>query len=562
MHPTSEPFKSSPLHFSEEVVTPLPLKQSDAVSHSTPISSVYQSNDLSIESYCSSSSNISVISERLNNTDINSPSKLFQNKHAIHQFENVTPDVSAPSSPSAAAHVKLNYDARSSPDIQQAGSYTPRSSSSESSITQHENSPPQTFAKDHYDDNIEYNSVTTESAPTSRPTTPSQFVFKKPEYDSHYHHTHFHHLEKKDTIFNDLRRFFKKGHGKKKKSLLVEDASGVRSSNSSVYSKHSDLSFANEFNKNIQSRYGKWGQFVGKGSGGSVRIIRRNTDGKTFAVKEFRKKASNENEKEYIKKVTAEFCIGSTLHNSNVIEALDIIQEGHTFYEIMEYAPNDLFTIVMSGKMEPKEISCCWRQLLDGVKYLQGMGIAHRDLKLDNLVLDERGIVKIIDFGCSTVIKYPFEETTHMSKGICGSDPYIAPEQYTQKEYDARKTDLWSCGIIYVCMTIRRFPWKTPCPEKDQSYSNFVRRDNSGAEKLFKLLPRYARPIVSRILCPDPAKRCTLADVMEDEWIKNIETCSPEVPARNHQHHLLVKPSKEIMARGNIVILPPARKET
>lgn len=159
------------------------------------------------------------------------------------------------------------------------------------------------------------------------------------------------------------------------------------------------------------------GQFVGKGSGGSVRIIRRNTDGKTFAVKEFRKKASNENEKEYIKKVTAEFCIGSTLHNSNVIEALDLIQEGHTFYEIMEYAPNDLFTIVMSGRMEPKEISCCWHQLLDGVKYLQAMGIAHRDLKLDNLVLDERGIVKIIDFGCSTVIKYPFEETTHMSKG-------------------------------------------------------------------------------------------------------------------------------------------------
>lgn len=259
--------------------------------------------------------------------------------------------------------------------------------------------------------------------------------------------------------------------------------------------------------------------------------------------------------------MTAEFCIGSTLHNFNVIEALDIIQEGQSFYEIMEYAPNDLFNIVMSGKMTPDEISCCWRQLLNGVKYLQSMGIAHRDLKLDNMVLDERGVVKIIDFGCATVIKYPFEDHVHLSKGICGSDPYIAPEQYTQKEYDARKTDLWSCGIIYICMTIRRFPWRLPRPEKDQSYSNFVQPNNNGAEKLFKLLPRYARPIISRILLPDPEKRCLLEDVLDDAWVKSIETCSPEQPARNHPHHLLFEPSKQIMERGNIIVLPAPKKE-
>lgn len=259
--------------------------------------------------------------------------------------------------------------------------------------------------------------------------------------------------------------------------------------------------------------------------------------------------------------MTAEFCIGSTLHNCNVIEALDIIQEGQSFYEIMEYAPNDLFNIVMSGEMTPDETSCCWRQLLNGVNYLQSMGIAHRDLKLDNMVLDERGVVKIIDFGCATVIKYPFEDHTHLSKGICGSDPYIAPEQYTQKEYDARKTDLWSCGIIFICMTIRRFPWRLPRPEKDQSYSNFVQPNNNGAEKLFKLLPRYARPIISRILLPDPEKRCLLEDVLDDEWVKSIETCSPARPAGNHPHHLLFEPTKAIMERGNIVVLSSPKKE-
>lgn len=156
-----------------------------------------------------------------------------------------------------------------------------------------------------------------------------------------------------------------------------------------------------------------------------------------------------------------------------------------------------------------------------------------------------------------------FKATTYLCiLGICGSDPYIAPEQYTQKEYDARKTDLWSCGIILICMIIRRFPWRLPRPDKDQSFSNFVQQDNSGAEKLFKLLPRYARPIVSRILVPDPEKRCTLEDVFEDEWVKKIDVCTPDKPAKSHSHHLMFKPSKDIMKRGNIIVLPPRKEES
>lgn len=147
-------------------------------------------------------------------------------------------------------------------------------------------------------------------------------------------------------------------------------------------------------------------------------MIRRSADQKTFAVKQFRKRLTHESEKDYIKKVTAEFCIGSTLHHPNIIETLDIIQENDDcFFEIMEYAPNDMFSIVMSGMMSREEIACCWRQLLNGVEYLQSMGIAHRDIKLDNIVLDHFGILKIIDFGCSTVYKYPFESTITLTKG-------------------------------------------------------------------------------------------------------------------------------------------------
>ncbi|ORE11307.1 Pkinase-domain-containing protein [Rhizopus microsporus var. microsporus] len=484
---------------------------------------------------------VNQLTDKLQQIDFNSPAKIFQNKHAVHQFHNITPDVSMPGTPLLSPHNKRSsqtlYDSDTH-SLPTTAVHTPPSLSPHQSDDDNDK-PREKKLNDNEKDNYYHSSNSTVSLP-SRPATPSQFIFKRPQYNKEYHHTHFHHLEKKDTIFHDLKRFFK-GDKKKKKSPSIAS--------------NSDLSFANEFNRDLEGKYGKWGRFVGKGAGGSVRLIRRSTDGKTFAVKQFRKRGLNEPEKEYVKKVTAEFCIGSTLHHPNVIETLDIIQEGQNFYEIMEFAPNDLFNIVMSGKMSREEIACCWKQLLNGVQYMQQMGLAHRDLKLDNMVLDERGIVKIIDFGCAVVNKYPFETKVHKSKGICGSDPYIAPEQFTEPEYDARLSDLWSCGIIFICMSIRRFPWRLPRPDKDQSYKNFVTPSTEGAEKLFKMLPRESRPIMKRILNPDPEKRCSLEDVLNDDWVKSIPTCTMDHPEKSHAHHLLVEPSSEVKESCNIIVL-------
>lgn len=550
------------------------------------------------------------LSEKLKAVNFNTPAKIFQNKLAVHHFESVTPEISvpgtpivhhnrkstssfdissaypSPSLPPTAAHTP-SLSPRESGESGGNGSVTitingddassrssgprsrPASSSSVSSLEGNGNSPfsfsrpespentnstQQQYTTDNNSSNTSLQPYTSSSTstnnslPASRPSTPSQFIFKRPQYNKNYHHTHFHHSDKKDTFLHELKRFFKndkKKHNKK----------SARPSLGNTKGKISDLSFANEFNKDLEGRYGKWGRFVGKGAGGSVRLIRRSTDNKTFAVKQFRKRGPNENEKEYVKKITAEFCIGSTLHHANVIETLDIIQEGSAFYEIMEFAPNDLFNIVMSGRMSRDEIACCWKQMLDGVNYLQSMGIAHRDLKLDNMVLDERGILKLIDFGCTVVVKYPHENKIHRSKGICGSDPYIAPEQYIAPDYDATLTDVWSCGIVYVCMIIRRFPWRIPRPAQDQSFKNFITPSSESAARLFKMLPRDSRSIISRILEPEPTKRCTLQQVLDDTWVSSIATCTIEQPCTDHQHHVLVQPTKEIMERGNIVVL-------
>lgn len=139
----------------------------------------------------------------------------------------------------------------------------------------------------------------------------------------------------------------------------------------------------------------------------------------------------------------------------------------------MEYAPYDLFSVVMSGKMSRPEIYCIFRQICDGVEYLHSIGLAHRDLKLDNCVMTEGNVIKLIDFGTATVFHYPGKQQVKAT-GIVGSDPYLAPEVLSDENYDPRKTDVWSVAMIFLCMILRRFPWKLPDPKTDPNFRNFV----------------------------------------------------------------------------------------
>ncbi|GAA5881932.1 hypothetical protein JCM16303_003473 [Sporobolomyces ruberrimus] len=228
-----------------------------------------------------------------------------------------------------------------------------------------------------------------------------------------------------------------------------------------------------EDHAHLQKKYGKWGKILGSGAGGTVRLIKRSKDHTVYAVKEFRAKRVGESEREYVKKVTAEFCIGSTLHHPNIIETLDIISDNGHYYEVMQYAEFDLFSIVMSGKMTRPEIYCVFKQIIDGVDYLHSMGLAHRDLKLDNCVMTGDNTVKLIDFGTAVVFQYPGQKTTK-ANGVVGSDPYLAPEVIAKKDYDPRLTDVWSVAIIFMCMILRRFPWKLPDAKNDASYRLYV----------------------------------------------------------------------------------------
>ncbi|EAT83924.2 hypothetical protein SNOG_08756 [Parastagonospora nodorum SN15] len=386
---------------------------------------------------------------------------------------------------------------------------------------------------------------------------------------------------------SELKRFFKIGHRNKdkdKEKRKESPAPSIKREKQSKSSKSGTMTppltgggsfhipFADDHG--LQSKYGKFGKVLGSGAGGSVRLMKRSSDGVTFAVKQFRARHSYESEKDYNKKVTAEFCIGSTLHHGNIIETMDLVNEKGSYFVVMEYAP------------------CCTLQILNGVTYLHNMGLAHRDLKLDNVVVNEHGIMKIIDFGSAAVFRYPFEDETVLASGIVGSDPYLAPEVYDLSKYDPQPTDIWSLAIIFCCMTLRRFPWKAP-RVSDNSYKLFVSPPNDGPKsitgpsksatdlqhegddrrqpgaqsepvsrhqsgdhqndhrnsttstsqtpqvikgpwRLLRLLPREK---------VDPKKRATLDEIIEDKWVTGSYVCSQEeggqvLRAGSHEHTL------------------------
>jgi protein-serine/threonine kinase len=150
----------------------------------------------------------------------------------------------------------------------------------------------------------------------------------------------------------------------------------------------------------------------------------------------------------------------------------------------MEYcAGGDLYTLILTaGNLEVIEADCYFKQLMRGVEYMHEMGVAHRDLKPENLLLTQNGALKVTDFGNGECFRMAWEQEAHMTAGLCGSAPYIAPEEYTDDEFDPRGVDVWACGIIYMAMRTGRHLWRVAQKGEDEFYTRYLddRREESG----------------------------------------------------------------------------------
>ncbi len=239
----------------------------------------------------------------------------------------------------------------------------------------------------------------------------------------------------------------------------------------------------------LVEKYGKCQEIVGRGAFGIVRISHKAdpNDSKLeqlYAVKEFRRRPQ-ESPRKYQKRLTSEFCISSSLRHPNVIHTLDLLQDAKGDYcEVMEFcAGGDLYTLVLAaGKLEVAEADCFFKQLMRGVEYMHEMGVAHRDLKPENLLLTTHGALKITDFGNGECFRMAWEKEAHMTAGLCGSAPYIAPEEYVDTEFDPRAVDVWATGVIYMAMRTGRHLWRVAKKDEDEFFERYLegRRDEDG----------------------------------------------------------------------------------
>ena len=203
------------------------------------------------------------------------------------------------------------------------------------------------------------------------------------------------------------------------------------------------------------------GKHAGKGA---TAIVTRcsSKGGKIVALKVFNKPKNAESDAEFKRRIDVEFEIAHSLHHPNVVETMELVwDEGkHSWAETLEWCGGgDLFSIIRSGHMGKIERNCCFKQLIRGVAYMHSMGVAHRDIKPENLLLNEEGQLKITDFGVSDMVVQHGGEP-RKCRGLCGSEPYMAPEVHTTDEYEGFPLDIWGCGIVYVCLSFEGTLWQ------------------------------------------------------------------------------------------------------
>lgn len=265
--------------------------------------------------------------------------------------------------------------------------------------------------------------------------------------------------------------------------------------------------------------YYQIGQQIGKGSFAEVRMIKPKTpqeDDQKLAVKIIQKAESVSTNKVIIREVKA---LRKLVH-PNIISFHEVLRKGDKFYIIMEFAEGgDLFQkLDKHGAISDDEGKAIFSGIINGLHYCHQLSIAHRDLKLENILLDKNSRPKISDFGFSRSC-LDNEGKRILSKTFCGSLYYAGPEILMGSPYNPTISDIWSCGVILYAMMFNAMPFM----EKDVKVLVQKELNRDITFPASKGVRESCVELIKWMLEPDVIRRATTSRIIvTSDWLKTV----------------------------------------
>ncbi|XP_050189422.1 hormonally up-regulated neu tumor-associated kinase isoform X1 [Myiozetetes cayanensis] len=256
------------------------------------------------------------------------------------------------------------------------------------------------------------------------------------------------------------------------------------------------------------------GRKLGEGSFAKVREGLHVITGEKVAVKVIDKKRAKKDT--YVtKNLRREGQIQQMIRHPNIAQLLDILETENSYYLVMELCPggNLMHKIYEKKRLEEHEARKYIRQLILAVEHLHRAGVVHRDLKIENLLLDEDNNIKLIDFGlsnCAGILGYSDPFSTQ-----CGSPAYAAPELLARKKYGP-KIDVWSIGVNMYAMLTGTLPFTVEPFSLRALYQKMVDKEmNPFPTQLSSAAINFLRSLLE----PDPAKRPNIQQALANRWL-------------------------------------------
>lgn len=195
-----------------------------------------------------------------------------------------------------------------------------------------------------------------------------------------------------------------------------------------------------------------------------------------------------------------------------LIRILDTFETEKHILIVMEYICGDLLSFIRKrSKISENSSKIIFKQIIEGLDFIHSNKIVHRDIKLDNILIDINNTVKICDFGVSRKLNPGDVMHEH-----CGTLAYIAPEIFQNNGYEGFACDIWSAGVTLYYMLSGSLPFKV------NNTATFHETIIGGKYEQLMNISAEARDLIDGMLQIDPRKRLTIQQILSHPWLNEI----------------------------------------